>query len=219
MSDLAIDLLLLPDEAARRIAVSLNARLREAGGHGFAFDATHEPHITVLQRCIATADLDEVLAAAARAAETADLGATRLRATGLVWGGFDTRPPAVLVSIDLALAPALRTLHRTVLGALERLPAPRPQASAFFSLPDETPAGPDAVEYVARFVPEHADEHYAPHLSIGVADEATADRLQAAFTPFQLGISALGVYQIGEFGSARRRLATWPFTARRLGAA
>jgi len=219
MSDLAIDVLLRPDEDGRRAAASLNARLRTEAAHGFAFDATHEPHITVLQRCVAAADLDRVLAVAARAAETADLGATSLHATGLVWAPFDTPPPAVLVSIDLAPEPALQRLHRTVLAALDPLPAVRPEPAAFFSLPGETGVGPDAIDYVARFVPEHAGEHYEPHLSIGVADEPVAARLQASFTPFRFGIEALAVYRIGEFGTARRRLASRPLGARRLGAA
>ena len=41
-----------------------NARLLKAYPNGFALDATHHPHLTMLQRFVRTADLDKVYAAA-----------------------------------------------------------------------------------------------------------------------------------------------------------
>src|SRR5437762_21987 len=62
MSDLtAIDILVNPDEAALAHARALNARLRQSLPDGFALDATHQPHITTLQRSVHTAKLDNVL--------------------------------------------------------------------------------------------------------------------------------------------------------------
>ena len=44
-------------------AEAVNARLLKVFPKGFALDATHHPHITILQRYVRTADLDKVYAA------------------------------------------------------------------------------------------------------------------------------------------------------------
>jgi hypothetical protein len=41
-------------------AEAVNARLRKAFSKGFALDATHHPHISILQRYVHTADLDKI---------------------------------------------------------------------------------------------------------------------------------------------------------------
>ena len=56
----AINVLIEPDEATRARARELNARLRLTMPEGFALDATHVPHITVLQRYVRTPELDQV---------------------------------------------------------------------------------------------------------------------------------------------------------------
>ncbi|RFU44410.1 hypothetical protein D0B32_27745 [Paraburkholderia sp. DHOC27] len=60
----AIDIALEPDTTMIREADAANARLRKVFPKGFAFDASHRPHITILQRYVRTADLDNVYNAA-----------------------------------------------------------------------------------------------------------------------------------------------------------
>ena len=60
----AIDVLLEPDDTMVAHAAAVNARLRTDFPDGFELDAAHHPHITMLQRFVRTADLDEVYAAA-----------------------------------------------------------------------------------------------------------------------------------------------------------
>src|SRR6476660_5092344 len=59
----AIDILLEPDGTMVRHAEAANERLRGNIPKGFALDATHHPHISVLQRYVRTADLDKIYAA------------------------------------------------------------------------------------------------------------------------------------------------------------
>ncbi len=59
----AIDIALEPDATMIQHAEAANARLREAYPKGYALDATHRPHITMLQRFVKNADLDKVYAA------------------------------------------------------------------------------------------------------------------------------------------------------------
>ena len=60
----AIDILLEPDATMLRQCEANNARLLKVFPKGFALDATHTPHITMIQRFVRTADLDKVYAAA-----------------------------------------------------------------------------------------------------------------------------------------------------------
>ncbi len=52
MTLIAINILLDPDAATVEKARATNARLREDFPHGFALDANHAPHITLLQRFV-----------------------------------------------------------------------------------------------------------------------------------------------------------------------
>src|SRR6266513_3815886 len=59
----AIDILLEPDAMMIQHATATNDRLRKVFPKGFALDASHRPHITLVQRFVRTEDLDKVYAA------------------------------------------------------------------------------------------------------------------------------------------------------------
>ena len=62
----AIDILLEPDATMLQHSAANNARLLKVFPKGFALDATHTPHITMIQCFVRTADLDQVYAAAGK---------------------------------------------------------------------------------------------------------------------------------------------------------
>ena len=62
----AIDIALEPDATMMQHAEAANARLLKVFPKGFSLDATHHPHISMLQRYVRTADLDKVYAAAGK---------------------------------------------------------------------------------------------------------------------------------------------------------
>ena len=55
----AIDIALEPDATMLEHATALNARLRQSFPKGYALDASHRPHVTMLQRYVRTADLSK----------------------------------------------------------------------------------------------------------------------------------------------------------------
>src|SRR5277367_1629737 len=61
----AIDIALEPDATMIRHAKAANARLLKDFPKGFALDATHHPHVSMLQQFARTSDLDKVYDAAA----------------------------------------------------------------------------------------------------------------------------------------------------------
>ena len=93
MTDLtAIDILVNPDEAATAKARAFNARMRRSVPSGFALDATHQPHITTLQRYVRTADLDRVYDAVEQTINATDVGALGYEAVAI--GHVDWGVPA-----------------------------------------------------------------------------------------------------------------------------
>jgi len=58
----AIDIALEPDATMIQHAQANNARLLKALPNGFALDATHHPHVSMLQQFVRTADLEKVYA-------------------------------------------------------------------------------------------------------------------------------------------------------------
>jgi hypothetical protein len=60
----AIDIALEPDAAMMQHAKAANERLRQSFPEGFALDATHHPHVTLLQQFVRTDDFDKVFTAA-----------------------------------------------------------------------------------------------------------------------------------------------------------
>ena len=57
---IAIDISLAPDSTMIQHATADNARLLKVFPKGYSLDATHRPHITLVQRFVHTADLDKI---------------------------------------------------------------------------------------------------------------------------------------------------------------
>src|SRR5213083_140247 len=76
----AIDVLLEPDASMLQHSEANNARLLKVFPKGFALDATHRPHITLIQRFVRTADLDKVYAAAGKVFAGANVTGMKLEA-------------------------------------------------------------------------------------------------------------------------------------------
>ena len=109
----AIDILLLPDETMIDHAQADNARLRANYPAGFALDAEHRPHITLLQRYVRTNDLDKVFAAVQRVFDEQRPVGWELEATGCFFVDFDNMG---LAGIVVRPTPQLRVLQQAIVG-------------------------------------------------------------------------------------------------------
>src|SRR5215208_4700061 len=78
----AIDILLAPDASMMARAKAANDRLRADYPKGFELDATHNPHVTVVQRFVRTGDLDKVYAAVAKVLKDENPTSWELKAKG-----------------------------------------------------------------------------------------------------------------------------------------
>jgi hypothetical protein len=206
----AINVVIEPDAATRARARVLNARLRRTMPEGFALDATHAPHITVLQRYVRTPELEQVLDAVGAVVTGADLTSLDLRAARIAHAEWDT-PGLGIASLMLGRDPRLLALQGRLIAALAPFAATQGTTAAFVTDSEEAGVNATTIGYVARFVPDHCASNYEAHLSIGMARRRDLEAVAAEpFEPFDVRAEGVAVFQLGNNGTARRRLRAWP---------
>jgi len=204
----AIDILLKPDAAMLRHAEANNARLLKAYPKGFALDATHTPHITMLQCFVRTSDLDKLYAAEEKVLAAAHVTAMKLDAFKLYYipagGGLG------VAGICAKPTPELLKLQAEIIAAA----TPFLQESATigaFTAPHDDPAIDAAmIQYVSRFESIGAGAKFNPHVSTGTAPTTYLDQMIAEpFESFTFSPAGAAVYQLGPFGTAAKKLKEW----------
>jgi hypothetical protein len=203
----AIDILLQPDATILQHAAANNARLLGVFPKGFALDATHMPHITMLQCFVRTADLERLYAVEEKVFAAAAVNAMKLEAfkyyyapagaTGVAGICAKPTPEIVKLQADIIAAAKPFTQETAPIGA--------------FTAPHENPAIDAAIiDYVSTFVPKMSGENFNPHVSTGTAPKDYLDQmLKEPFEPFTFSPAGAAVYQLGPFGTAAKKLKEW----------
>jgi len=203
----AIDILLLPDETMIAHAQADNARLRANDPAGFALDAEHRPHITVLQRYVRTNDLDKVFAAVQRVFDHQRPVGWELEATGCFFVDFDNMG---LAGIVIRPTPELRVLQEAIVEAVEPYTVPDGTSAAFVTASEQTEINASSRDYVRTFVPEQLGTKYGPHVTTGVGQFDFVREMQAApFADFRFKVAGAAVFHLGDYCTAARELWTW----------
>ena len=206
----AIDILLEPDAAMLKHAVAVNARLLKVYPKGFALDALHTPHITLLQRYVRTADLDKVYAAAGNVLTSKKITGWKLKAfkyyyipdkdTGLA--GIVVKPTTDLLK-----------LQQELIEAVAPFTVSTGTAAAFATTPENADIQSALIDYVAAFVPKYSGEHFNPHVTVGVASQDYLKGMLAKpFDEFTFSPASASVYQLGSYGTAMKKLNAWDLT-------
>lgn len=202
----AIDILLEPDATMLEHAEANNARLLKVYPKGFALDATHRPHITMLQCFVRTADLDKVYAAEEKV--FAGLNAMKLDAFKLYYvpaGGA-----LGVAGICAKPTPQLLKLQKDIIVAAKRFMLESGPIGAFTAPHDDPATDAAIIQYVSTFVPKMSGEHFNPHVSTGVAPKEYLDKMLAKpFEPFTFSPAGAAIYQLGPFGTAAKKLKEW----------
>ncbi len=200
----AIDILLAPDAVMIDRAKVANARLRADYPKGFELDATHNPHITVIQRFVRTSDLDKVNAAVDKVLKDENPTVWELKATGY----YDI-PVEKLGVAGIVIEPTkdLLRLQQKVIEAVAPYTVEKGTAAAFAPRPDGKPIEQvqPMIDYVTAFVPKSSGKNNNPHVTIGLGTREFLDKMKAEpFKAFTFKARSVDVYQLGEFGTAQR---------------
>jgi len=201
---IAIDVLLEPDDTMLQEAAEWNAVMRQQSPEGFKLDEQHMPHITLVQRFVATNDLDAVLAAVAgvKAQFAPNMllmktkGFYHLPAGKIGVAGIVVEPSTDLLALQEKMIEAVTPFSRTGGGQ-----------SAFVPDAAGTPFDPQLFKYVDSFVPARSGGNYNPHVTIGIAPIAWLQNFEKQpFQDFTFRAKGIEVYQLGNFGTASKRL-------------
>jgi len=188
-------------------AEATNTRLLNVFPKGFSLDATHRPHVTMVQRFVRTADLDKVYAAAGKVFAGANVTGLKLESFKYY---YIPDKDIGLSGIVVKPTPELLKLQQDVIAAVAPFTEATGTSAAFVTTPDDPVINPLLIEYVAAFVPKASGEHFNPHVTTGVASREYLDKMLAEpFEPFTFSPAGAAVYQLGQFGTAAKKLKEW----------
>jgi len=200
----AIDVALEPDTTMIQRAKAINARLLKAYPKGFVLDATHNPHITMLQQFVRTADLDKVYAALNNALADERPTSWKLKA---IKNYYIPSPPIGVAGIVVEPTPDLLRLQQKIIDAVAPFFEKAGTAAAFMSTEEGRDIQVFLIDYVANFVQASAGKKFNPHVTTGVATETYLKGMLAEpFEAFTFSPASASVYQLGTYGTARKEL-------------
>jgi phosphoserine phosphatase len=204
----AIDILLKPDATMLKCAAAVNARLLKEYPKGFALDATHTPHFTLLQCFVRTADLDKLYAAEGKVLAAANVTAMKLDAFKLYY--LPTGGGLGVAGICAKPTPEIQKLQADVIAAASPFNLHSGPIGAFSAGHDNAVLDAAIIQYVSTFEQVGAGEKFNPHVSTGTAPTDYLDKmLLEPFESFTFSPSGAAVYQLGPFGTAAKKLKEW----------
>ncbi|MFI8081968.1 hypothetical protein ACIF6L_14405 [Kitasatospora sp. NPDC086009] len=211
MDDLtAVDILVNPDETTMRHAHAWNARMRQSVPDGFALDASHQPHITTLQRYVRTTDLDDAYQAVHRTLAATDTRTLSYRAVAIRHADWGV-PGQGLAVILLRPGPQVLDFQAALLAAITPFTESGGTAAAFVTDPGEG-ISQSTLDWVAGYVPHQiGPDRYTAHITVGFATLDDLKTIEAEpFDAFTVRPATVAVYQLGNSGAARKLLRSWP---------
>jgi 2'-5' RNA ligase len=202
-----IDVLLLPDQTMVDAAKRDNARLRENYPSGFALDATHHPHVTLLQRYVRTADLEAVYAAVDKVLTRERPLGWELETTGYYYLDFNN---TALAGIVIEPTPQLVRLQAEIIEAVAPFTRSNGTAAAYVTTATAPGVNLPTLDYVNTFIPKRNGKNFNPHVTIGVGQIPFVQKMKAApFPKFKFKVAGAAVFHLGNFGTAAKQLWLW----------
>ena len=204
-SIIAIDVLLDPGKTMMDSAKVYNALMRKNynGAGSFSLDATHNPHISVLQCFVKAADLEKVYAAVAKVVKSEQPTNEKLTTRGFYFipvgelglAGITADTTSWLIRFQLKLIEAVKPF--IVVGT----------DAAFVQNANGAPIVAGTTEYVNGFILDHSGAKFNPHVTIGLAKKVfLQDLLAKPYYKFGFKSSSVSIYQLGDFGTAQKKL-------------
>jgi hypothetical protein len=206
----AIDILLEPDATMLKHAAAVNARLLKVYPKGFALDALHTPHITLIQRYVRTADLDKVYNAAGNVLTSKKI--TDWKLTAFKYYYLPDKDIGVAGIVIKPTAELLK-LQQELIDAVAPYTVNTGTAAAFATTPENADIQPALIDYIEVFVPKYSGKHFNPHVTVGVASQNyLKEMLAEPFAEFTFSPASASIYQLGSYGTAMKKLNVWELT-------
>jgi 2'-5' RNA ligase len=200
----AIDILLKPDATMCKHAREANTELLNSYPKGFTLDATHNPHITLVQRYVKTADLEKVYDAASKVLAREKPTTWKLEAFKYYYGkGGSTG----LAGIVVRPTEDLSRLQKELIDAVAPFALQSGTADAFVTTPEEPDIDKFTLDFVGSYPAVASGKKFNPHVTTGIGTVEYLDKLLTEpFQPFTFSPVGVSVFQLGGYGAARKEL-------------
>ena len=186
----AIDVAILPPADVSQRAIALSASLPASEGQGLRLDATHLPHVTLMQLFVRAEEIDVAMQQIDDVVR--EHGPLRLRVSG---GGHSRH--TVWLTVDRT--PALDALHERLMEALRGVERQGGTSAAFAG----GDARPGDVIWVTTYRAKASFGSFTPHITLGHAKQPP--RVE----PFEFDATTVAACQLGRFCTCRRVLREW----------
>ena len=201
-SIIAIDIALIPKNYD--VIFEYNRRVTSEAKSGFLFDASHRPHITLLQDFIRAEHIDALAQEISELTEKVDFLAPAA-VKGFGRGGHyldDLWAP----SIELQKTEPLMALHQEVHGRSQRFSQSQQYSSGLFS----EPTNDKCQSYVKNFRSGPSLEKFCPHITLAIAPEQTLGDYAAGLQwPAEIEMDSLVLAQMGHYCTVGSAYKEW----------
>jgi hypothetical protein len=203
----AIDVLLEPSADMAAFAEAANKGLRRAYPAGYSLGAKQAPHISLVHRYVRAGDLPKLEAKLSAMLADHNPLVIELTATGYSHSEWDG---LALMIIDIQRNDSLNRVQAKVAEVAEEFAVAEGTAEAF-AVNDELPrVDASVVTYVKEFIPKASGKNFKPHITIGRAQASIVKDIEAvAFPARRFRAAGVAIYQLGDFGTAQKKLWSW----------
>jgi hypothetical protein len=208
----AVDILIEPDAAAIERARAVNRRMPLSIAAGLTLDDDHLPHITMLQRYLVTADVEQAYAAIEQTLAATDPASLSYHVPGITYSEHWGPPGQAAAVLGVEPNQQVLDLQAALLAAVAPFTGSGGTDAAFVRDAGEE-ISQTTKDWVETYVPDQTAASYTAHLTVGLDTVEHLHELQAEpFDAFDVRPLSLAVYQLGNNGTARTLLKTWPLT-------
>lgn len=223
---IALDVTVLPGKAVREQALQANRTLRDAYPDGFALGDDYVPHVSVLQLFVDREVLDLVEATVQDAVNESGVTSTSLTLTSKDFSQGqaipDSEPALFAPKLDLEPNESLLNLQQTLITSLQPFMSSTGTESAFrvtaadrrnaerVGLPVILPVG---IQLVEEYLSAETGSNYAPHITVGLADQRAWRRLsEQKFSAQTAASPTVALCHLGPYDSCHRVLKEYPLS-------
>jgi 2'-5' RNA ligase superfamily len=214
MSDLtAVDILIEPDKASIERARDVNRRMPLSIAAGITLDDTHLPHITMLQRYLVTAAIEQAYAAIEQTLAATDPASLSYHVPGITYSEHWGPPGQAAAVLGVQPNQPVLDLQAALIAAVAPHTGSGGTDAAFVTDPGQGISA-TTKDWVETYVPDQSGANYTAHLTVGLDTVEHLKQMQAEpFDAFDVHPVALAVYQLGNNGTARTLLKSWALHA------
>ena len=161
----------------------------------------------MLQRFVRTGDLDKVYAAVGDVLAGEKPARWTLKAFKYDYVVWDKAGVTVIL---IEPTDQLIQFQQKLIDAVAPFTVETGTAAAFFTTPEDADINQPTIDYVTHYVPDSSGKKLVPHVTVGVAPpDYLKEMVAEPFDAFTFSPVASSVYQLGNFGTARKKLKAW----------